>query len=234
MRVNLRDAFTLATAQQMQRELEPELMDTPEEAVDYDRMDHSEVNRVFVDDLLAAWGAIESHVTVVDLGTGTAQIPMELCGRDARIHVQAVDAAEHMLEVARRNVAAAVLEGQIELVLADAKLPAVGEYDIVMSNSLAHHLPEPAVMFDRLVELARPGGLIFVRDLLRPVDEAEWRRLVETYAGKEKSHARQMFADSLRAALTVDEVRAIVASHSFDPQTVAATSDRHWTWCARK
>ena len=37
------------------RVLEPELMDTALEAADYDAMDHTEVNRRFVDDLLAFW-----------------------------------------------------------------------------------------------------------------------------------------------------------------------------------
>src|SRR5438045_3510792 len=38
----------------LQRVLEPEVMDSPEEAADYDAMDHSEVNRVFVDDLIGS------------------------------------------------------------------------------------------------------------------------------------------------------------------------------------
>jgi hypothetical protein len=38
----------------LDRILEPEFMDTAEEARDYDSMDHAEVNRRFVDDLLAA------------------------------------------------------------------------------------------------------------------------------------------------------------------------------------
>ena len=33
---------------------EPEVMDSPDEALDYDPMDHSEVNRVAVDDFLKA------------------------------------------------------------------------------------------------------------------------------------------------------------------------------------
>jgi hypothetical protein len=41
-----------------------------------------------------------------------------------------------------------------------------------------------------------------------------------------------MFADSLHAALTLDEVRDLVASLSFSPDTVQQASDRHWTWCA--
>jgi hypothetical protein len=39
----------------LSRVLEPEAMDTPAEARAYDAMDHSEVNRRFVDDVLAAW-----------------------------------------------------------------------------------------------------------------------------------------------------------------------------------
>ena len=36
----------------LERVLEPEVMDTPAEARDYDAMDHAEVNRLFVDDLV--------------------------------------------------------------------------------------------------------------------------------------------------------------------------------------
>jgi 2-polyprenyl-3-methyl-5-hydroxy-6-metoxy-1,4-benzoquinol methylase len=216
----------------MQRELEPEVMDTPDEAVAYDQMDHCEVNRRFVDDLLAAWEPIQGPVEVVDLGTGTALIPIELCRRDARVHVVAVDAAEHMLEVARANVERAGLADRIRLELADAKQPSAGTYDVVMSNSLVHHLPEPAMFFDRAAELVRPGGMLFVRDLYRPASEAEWQRLVDLYTAGESDHARQMFAESLRAALTVHEVRELVAARGFDPASVTATSDRHWTWVA--
>ncbi|WP_442483824.1 methyltransferase domain-containing protein [Aeoliella sp. SH292] len=217
----------------MQRELEPEVMDTPDEAVAYDQMDHSGVNRRFVDDLLAAWGSIEGTVEVVDLGTGTALIPIELCRRDARVHVVAVDAAEHMLEVARANIARAGLADRIRLELADAKQQSAGAYDVVMSNSLVHHLSEPAMFFDRAVELLRPRGMLFVRDLFRAASEAEWHRLVDLYTVGESEHARQMFAESLRAALTVDEVRELVAARGFDSASVTATSDRHWTWVAR-
>lgn len=60
------------------RTLEPEVMDTPEEALAYDSMDHADVNRVFVDDFLAA---DPEAGEILDLGTGTALIPIELCRR---------------------------------------------------------------------------------------------------------------------------------------------------------
>jgi SAM-dependent methyltransferase len=103
-----------------------------------------------------------------------------------------------------------------------------------MSNSIVHHIPEPRSVLAEAVRVAKPGGLLFFRDLLRPPDEATLDRLVETYAGGESDHARRMFADSLHAALTLDEVRGLVAGLGFDPATVQATSDRHWTWSAMK
>lgn len=217
----------------MDRELEPELMDTPDEATAYDRMDHAEVNRRFVDDLLAEWGPIGSLLIAVDLGTGTAQIPIELCRRDDRIRVVAMDAAEQMLDVAKANVERAGFASRIVLQLGDVKEATGVLFEVVMSNSLVHHLPEPAVFFDRVADLVRPGGLVFVRDLFRPASEEEWQRLVDTYTAGESAHARQMFAESLRAALTVDEVRELVAARGFDPESVTATSDRHWTWVGR-
>ena len=79
------------------RVLEPEVMDSAEEATDYDAMDHAQVNRVFVADFLTFW---RPSGRVLDVGTGTAQIPIELCLQAEGITVVAIDAAHHMLKVA--------------------------------------------------------------------------------------------------------------------------------------
>jgi len=41
-----------------------------------------------------------------------------------------------------------------------------------------------------------------------------------------------MFDDSLRAALSLDEIRDLVSNYGYDKNTVTASSDRHWTWAA--
>lgn len=217
----------------LKRVLEPEVMDSYEEARDYNEMDHSEVNRRFVDDLLAA-GAIEDEV--LDLGTGTALIPLELCRRHEACRVMAVDLAVHMLDIARYNIEVAGLMQRIMLDRIDAKeLPyADDRFPVVMSNSIIHHIPEPFVTLAESVRVTAPGGLLFFRDLMRPADDATVNHLVQTYAGNENDHSRQMFDDSLRAALDLDEIRALVQRLGFAPETVNATSDRHWTWSAHK
>jgi ubiquinone/menaquinone biosynthesis C-methylase UbiE len=215
------------------RTLETEAMDTPAEAADYDSMDHAEVNRLFVTDLLAVAADLGD---VLDLGTGTAQIPIELCRRAPSARVLAVDSAGHMVELARQNVKKAGLTDRIRLETVDAKhLPyPPGRFPTVMSNSIVHHIPRPEDVLEEAWRVAAPGGLLFFRDLFRPQDESTLRRLVDTYAAGASPHQRQMFADSLRAAVTVVEMRLLVARLGDGPQSVQATSDRHWTWVARK
>jgi len=215
------------------RVLETEAMDTLDEAVDYDSMDHGEVNRVFVADLLAA-GLEEGES--LDLGTGTAQIPIELCRQSRSARVVAVDSAEHMVQVARQNVQNAGLADRIRLQRIDAKrLPfPAGQFPNVISNSIVHHVPDPREVLDEAWRVAAPGGLVFFRDLFRPQDDRTVRRLVETYAAGANRHQQQMFEDSLRAALTVEEIRRLAAEMGQPQDSVRATSNRHWTWVARK
>jgi ubiquinone/menaquinone biosynthesis C-methylase UbiE len=211
------------------RTLEPEVMDSAEEARDYDAMDHAAVNRAFVADFLVAW---DGRSPVLDVGTGTAQIPIELCRQHPAAQVTGVDLAEHMLRVGRDNVRRAGLEGRIRLERCDAKrLPqADGSFGAVLSNSIVHHIPQPRAVLAEMVRVLAPGGVLFVRDLLRPDDEAALRRLVGLHAAGGNDHQRQMFADSLHAALSLDEVRALAAGLGYDPAGVRQTTDRHWTW----
>jgi ubiquinone/menaquinone biosynthesis C-methylase UbiE len=215
------------------RVLEPEVMDTIEEAHDYDAMDHSQVNAVFVADFLAVW---DGRSPVLDVGTGTAQILLELCRAADTVRVVGVDLAEHMLIVGRHHVARAGLQERVSLERCDAKaLPyADGSFGAVISNSIVHHIPEPARVLAEMVRVAAAGGTLFIRDLLRPADDAMVRHLVATYAGPANAHQKQMFEDSLRAALTLAEIQGLVGGLGYDPSQVRQTTDRHWTWQARK
>jgi SAM-dependent methyltransferase len=172
------------------RVLEPEVMDTDEEAIDYNTMDHSQVNRVFVDDLMR----LNGPTRVLDVGTGTALIPIELCRRGDQWRVVAVDLARSMLDVGGKNVAEAGLAHAIELKLVDAKrLPFNdGAFPVVMSNSIIHHIPHPADCLAEMIRVvASQGGLLFVRDLLRPDTESHLKHLVQAYAGDSDAHQQK-------------------------------------------
>jgi ubiquinone/menaquinone biosynthesis C-methylase UbiE len=221
------------------RVLEPEVMDSAAEAVDYDSMDHSEVNRRFVDHLLARRqpneGTADQPIRVLDVGTGTALIPLELCRRDVATKITAIDLAAYMLQVGQRNVIREGLQSRIKLEHLDAKdLPyASGTFDWVISNSIVHHIPDPLPCLREMIRVLAPGGLLFVRDLLRPSDLATLKHLVQTYAAGANAHQQQMFDDSLHAALTLDEVRELLCTLNLPAEWVTQTTDRHWTICGR-
>jgi len=217
----------------LQRFLEPEVMDSESEAVDYDSMDHREVNARFVSDFLALQPDVSE---VLDLGTGTAQIPIELCRVQTGAKVLGIDLAQSMLVVGRRNVEQAGLADRVHLERVDAKgLPyADGRFSAVMSNSIVHHIPHPQGVLAEMVRVAAAGAVLFVRDLLRPTDLPTLTGLVEIYAAGANAHQRQMFADSLHAALSLTEIRSTITALGFAAESVQQTTDRHWTWAARK
>jgi len=222
------------------RTLEPEVMDTAEEAHDYNSMDHRQVNCRFVDDFLAViessplnWAPSESVEApkILDCGTGTALIPIELCQRPVCLHVTAIDMANEMLIVAETNVAKAGLNENIQLERVDAKqLPfARRSFDAVISNSIVHHIPKPREVLAEMARVLKPGGVLFVRDLMRPDDVVTVDRFVTMYAGDENEHQRQMFRDSLFAALRLDEIRDLLDEVGLPKQWATQTTDRHWT-----
>lgn len=219
------------------RVLEPEVMDSAEEARDYDAMDHGEVNRRFCTDLLRE-RALPSPI--LDIGTGTALIPIELCRRAPDAQIVAIDLATHMLDLAGENVRRAGLADRIRLERADAKALAFpsGSFGAVISNSIVHHIPDPNGIFSEIARLVAPGGLVFLRDLMRPETDAEVDRLTELHAGAPPEEAdrrasfdrqRALLHASLKAALTVDEVKDLARKHGLGAADVRATSDRHWT-----
>ncbi len=220
------------------RVLEPEVMDTAQEAADYDAMDNREPNERFASDCLR-FARFSTGARALDVGTGTALLPIAMCERAPGVSFVAVDLADHMLALAKRNVEIARLGARVDVRKVDAKrLPfRDGEFDAVVSNSIVHHVPDPRVA---LAEMRRVAArVLFVRDLLRPESDAAVARLVALHGGEPASsaaddvarHARQvaLLEASLRAALTVDEVRALVQDLGIPARAVSQTSDRHYT-----
>ncbi|WP_437811345.1 class I SAM-dependent methyltransferase [Sorangium sp. So ce1078] len=215
------------------RVLEPEVMDTDEDARAYDSMDHAAVNTAFCDALL-------SHnpdlAYALDVGTGTCLLPIELCRRVPTARIKAIDLSASMLGLGRRHVEQAGLNAVIAIALQDAKaLPEPDDtFSAVLSNSIVHHIPEPMEVMREMHRVLRPGGLLFVRDLVRPENEASVAALVDTYAANDTAYQRALFDASLRAALSLEEVREILCSLGIPPECAQVTSDRHWTVAFRR
>jgi ubiquinone/menaquinone biosynthesis C-methylase UbiE len=223
-----KDAPSFFMLTPLERVLEPEVMDTEEEARAYDAMDHIAVNNAFCSDLLALKPDL---LSTLDVGAGTALIPIELCRRSPNARVVAIDLAASMLELAASNVARAGLNDLIQLKRIDAKsLPFDdGSFSCVISNSILHHIPDPRAVLAEMLRVIRPGGLMFVRDLIRPATDADVIALVQLHAAGADDQQRSLLNASLRAAFTLDEVRTLAAGLGIPSSCVQMTSDRHWT-----
>jgi ubiquinone/menaquinone biosynthesis C-methylase UbiE len=212
---------------------EPEIMDDAEDALAYDAMDHSVVNAAFVTECLAHG---EPRGPVLDLGAGNGLISILLAERLPGRVVVAADASPAMLALAVKHIRKRGLTCRVrpDLVRAQHLWHLDGSFPLVASNSLIHHLADPLPALHEAWRVASTGGGLFFRDLARPEDESTLASLVERHAAGAPPRARALFADSLRAAFTVGEVRDMVARLGCGPDTVSMTSDRHWTWSATK
>lgn len=213
----------------MQRVLEPEVMDSWLEAVEYDAMDFLQVNTAFAQRVTELYP--QDAAKVLDAGTGTARIPILLCQLRPQWQIFAIDLGENMLKIGSQNVEKAGLQDSIKLELVDAKqLPYQdGQFDLVISNSLVHHLPDPLPFFLELKRVLKPKGAICIRDLLRPADEATMNSLVESIGTEYNDDQKKLFGDSLHAALTIDEVNQLISQAGIQDVKVYQSSDRHWT-----
>ena len=215
----------------MQRTPEPEeLMDNAQQAAAYASANFSEANNLFIH-LLHQLHPGELQGRALDLGCGPGDIPVALLREHPGLQVDAVDGAEAMLQHARRH-----LQDSPDLVerlqlhcefLPSAALPQA-RYDLLLSNSLLHHLADPNDLWLTLKHCARKNAQVLVMDLARPATPLAVDTLVETYAMNEPEVLREDFRNSLHAAYTVEEVQAQLTRQGLDEIEVSMVSDRHW------
>ncbi len=212
----------------MERIPEPEYMDLDEEAEAYAEADFDDVNAAFVASVLAFYGE-QAAPRVLDLGCGPGDIPQRICTERPDWRVIGADAAAAMLCRAQRQARRTSEARRPAYVLCDAKQMPFPEaaFDIVISNSILHHIDGVHAFWCETRRVAGPGRCLFLRDLSRPHSKDEAARLVQEYAGTESAMLQEEFYRSLLAAYTPDEVRLQLAAAGMPGLTVTQVTDRH-------
>lgn len=208
----------------MDRVLEPEVMDTAQEADAYDSMDHSLPNDSFVERLVQ----LGAHGRMLDIGTGPGHIPLLVCERIADARVVGVDLSQHMLGHAERHRAESPHRDRVSFELADAKGLAYPDhaFDAVFSNTILHHIPDPRPFLREAYRVLRQGGAFLIRDLFRPPTPERALELVRLHAADADPYQQELFRASLHAALTPDELQRMAGELEI-PAVVVIDSDRH-------
>lgn len=209
----------------MERTLEPEAMDDAHEVEAYEAMDHRAVNGAFVERLVE----LGASGYCLDIGTGNGLIPLAVVDRLPEAVCVGVDLSQAMIDAAMRHRTVSHAANRVTFKRTDGKrLPFDdGEFDVVFSNSLVHHLDNPVPFLREAWRVLRPGGVLLIRDLFRPTDEAAVESLVTEHAANDDDFGKQLLRQSLMAAFTPDELRAIVNELGWPNVEVTVDSDRH-------
>lgn len=218
----------------LERILEPEVMSDAVEAIEYDAMDFSETDRLFAERAARLASRFTRRVSwIVDLGSGNAKIPLAMSALlPTNVRVCAVEMSSEMLAIAATNrTKAGMSPSRCQLLSGDAKQTgfASGSVSMITSNSLIHHIAEPRLVFREFARIVGADGPILIRDLVRPQSEEHLAHLVDRHMIGSSGRQRTLFADSLRAGLSLAEVRDALDDCGLREVTVSQITDRHWS-----
>ena len=203
-------------------------MGADDEARVYDLADFSEVNQAFANRVLEL--APQPSGVLLDCGCGPGDILMRIHRMAPTVFLVGFDGSPAMIALAVKRIHEQGLQDKIHFVQGDAKkinfLP--HSLDVVISNSLVHHLLDPCPFWEEIRRVCKPNGVVLIRDLSRPpTTDVAWD-IVEKYSGTEPQLLKDLFFQSLKASFTVAEIKAHLAQAGIYGLEVKMCSDRHW------
>ena len=196
----------------LERTPEPEVMDDPEGVEAYTNSAAQayleRIDRTFVDHALSL-GVTHGHA--LDIGTGPGLIPIMLAARVPGLRLTGVDLSEPMLQKARNAAKESGLADRLDFRLGDAKSLPFSEqsFDLVLCNSLLHHLPDPLALLNEISRVTKPGGAILLRDLRRP-SRLEFPIHAGWFGRHYSGVMSRLYRASLRAAYTRAELETLL------------------------
>lgn len=212
----------------MERRPEPELMNDPIQAQAYANADFSRPHNLFVELFRDRFGPAPGGI-VLDLGCGAGDICVRFAEAFPESRLVGVDGSGAMLALADQRVREQGLQHRIRLL--EEYLPGAvlsgHRYDIVMSNSLLHHLTDPQTLWQTVTDAVVPGGPVCVMDLMRPDSESMAARLVRNVAGDEPEILQRDFHHSLLAAYRPEEIELQLEVAGINTLNVEVIDDHH-------
>ncbi len=168
----------------------------------------------------------------LDLGTGPGQIVLKLAARLPGWRFVGIDRSPNMIAQARVNLATwsghrpsgvpgvhyqmaeaneLPIHERVEFFVADGNKLALPDasFDLVMSNSVLHHLAHPEEVLAEIARLARPGAAILIRDLRRP-SRLAYPLHVRWFGRHYSGLMYRLYAASVRSAYTEHELEDLL------------------------
>ncbi len=153
---------------------------------------------------------LDRPLTIADIATGSADVPVALLQRakrdGVRFDITACDISERALKTAENRAAAASVELRTQPL--DVPHAAFPSADVLLCSLFLHHLTDEHVALVLRKMAAAAERMVLASDLRR----GPWGTALSTVIPRLVTHSRVVHVDasrSARAALSIDEARAI-------------------------
>lgn len=169
------------------------------------------VERRFVKVLLKKFGHLD-HLSILDVGTGPAWIPVALAKAKPAWKITALDASPLMLDRARTFAESQGVKVHFIQGFAEKTTLMAETYDLVISHYAFHEFPKPAETIAEMTRVLKKGGFLVIQDLLRP---QTWLikplMILGSILNGLTQEMRRQYGDSLRAAYRPEELKKLLA-----------------------
>ncbi len=213
----------------MQRIPEPELMNEEAQILAYAQADFDEPHDMFIQVFIDTFPEYKVSGHILDMGCGPADISIRFAQAYPDCRIDGLDGAPRMLAQGKLAIQKARLQDRIHLlegIIPGANLPR-DNYDVIISNSLLHHLHEPDVLWESIQQSGSSGSRVFIMDLMRPESEKDAREFVDLYASDEPEVLRRDFYHSLCASFSPEEIQSQLNVAGLSQLKIKILSDRH-------
>ena len=224
----------------MERIPEPQIMNASEQVKAYSEADFSLSDGNMVDHFEEFLKSINFIIykenLIIDLGCGPGNITERLSLRWPSAHVIGVDGSLEMLKVARNRKEKLWSQGHSGSIsykneeLSSLSIHLLGlskPAEVVVSNSVLHHIHEPSQFWQTVRNLGKKGSVTFHRDLRRPLSLEQTIAIKEKYQNDAPAVLNKDFLASLRAAFTVEEVKLQLKEAGLSQLKVFEVDDRY-------
>jgi len=148
---------------------------------------------------------------LLDVGTGPGGIPLKIARRCPGLRVVGIDYSWNMVRTARQAASAQGLAERVCFFVGDANQLCFPDacFDFVLSNSVLHHLSNPVTLLKEMARVAKPEGVILLRDLRRP-SRLAFPLHVRWHGRYYSGLMYKLFRDSMQAAYTGKELAELL------------------------
>ncbi|MBB4954067.1 ubiquinone/menaquinone biosynthesis C-methylase UbiE [Agrobacterium vitis] len=212
----------------MPRTPEPERM-TEEEEFFYAKADYSAPHEALAKEIYATVGS--GAKWAIDIGCGPGDVLLRLRRLATDWILVGADISARMLSLASEDEAKRLTanETPINWLMINGRRIALPEatFDVVISNSVLHHVADPVHFWSEIGRLSKPGTEVFVRDLRRPASEAEARAIIERNIPNEYEVVKTHYFSSLLSSYTCSEVESQLRKAGISGLSVMEIEDRY-------